>query len=252
MNTAENRALWNERARLGVTAGTQDLIAKQLEQRALLKEVLYVNPSTVLEVGCGKGETARLIWDSVTWVDGLSLTAIDNCEAMLGRSGAWNTEGPEYRCCEIDAVDDEFDAIYTQRMLINLPDWDTQKAMLQKMADRLRPGGRLILCECSITGWGELNIRRMNAGLRVYAPPDHVHYLVDRRMQYEAPSSLRFVKCWGFSHLYYLLSRVANAKIAAWHGQEPAYDAWMNKLALYLPMLDGTCAQAKIWVYERV
>lgn len=243
MNTIENRTLWNERATLEATAGTQDLCLKRLEQRALLKVI--DGRGSILEVGCGLGETAGLVAEQTRRY----VLAVDNSPAMIER--AYRHPGVALRCCDVDELTGTFGTIYTQRMLINLPSTGAQLAMLGDLARVLGPGGRLVCCESSVVGLFALNQRRTQHGLPTIEPPPHTHYLKDWVIERMTPPGLRFVRRWDFSHTYYVLSRIVNAKLAQWQGREPRYDHWLNRLAIRLPMINGPCAQTKIWIWEK-
>ena len=52
------------------------------------------------------------------------------------------------------------------------------------------------------------------------------------------------------SSTYAFLSRVVNAWLAKKEGEEPSYDAPVNKLALELPAFGGI-GQTKIWVWRK-
>jgi len=240
MNTAANRALWNERASLGPTAGTQDLILKELEQRVLLEALAPWTPtSRILEVGCGLGETAQLVGTRFDHV-----LAIDNSPEMIARTP--KSPHVTYRRAEVSDIDDAFHVIYTQRMVINLPNWEAQRALFTMLQSRLRRGGRLLICESSHDGLANLNRIRVSIGLPEITPPPHTTYLHDHLM-HEAGFLVRR----DFSSNYYFLSRVMNAKLAHDLGKEPLYDSPLNLFALHVPMDDGPYAQTKLWIYEQ-
>ena len=53
-----------------------------------------------------------------------------------------------------------------------------------------------------------------------------------------------------YSGVYYFLSRVVNAALAARAGKEPQYDSPVNKLALKLPGI-GIRGQGRIWLWRK-
>src|SRR5262249_15074769 len=128
-------AFWNSRAGLGLAAGTQDLIAKQLEIEAIASHVR--DGMRVLDAGCGNGVTAMELARRFD----VQVTGIDYAEQMI----AVATElaaGQELRGAVRFAVGDvqdlssfapEFDLVYTERVLINLPDWPTQRQAIRNI-----------------------------------------------------------------------------------------------------------------------
>lgn len=241
------REHWNQRAQLGQTAGTQDLIAKELEHKALLDAARTMKPHTILEVGCGRGELARLI---VAHLSGVDYLAVDNSPAMIGAAKAQPRNGRlRYACRGVeDLPKGYFDCVITERMLINLPTWEAQKAAIDAIAERLHPGGYYLMCENSQDGLNVINFSRGEIGLPPIAAPWHNRYLLDAELS--GVTSLTLVDCQRFSSTYYFLSRVVNAALAQQAGQEPTYDAPVNRLALRLPAY-GPYAQNRLWIWRK-
>ena len=52
------------------------------------------------------------------------------------------------------------------------------------------------------------------------------------------------------SSSYYFVSRVINAWLAKENGEEPQYDAVVNRLGLELPEL-GDLGQTKLWIFVK-
>lgn len=238
---------WNQRATLGATAGTQDLIAKELEQRAILRALATLQPRTVLEVGCGRGELARRIAARFPEV---TVLAVDSAEAMI--AGAREIHAPANLAFDVlDARDlahdpRRFDAIVTERMLINLLTWREQRSVLHLLAGRLTAGGHIVLCENSASGLAAVNATRGRWGLDPIQEPWHNRYLSDAMRVW----GLRLVRRVDFSSTYYFLSRVLNAWWAKRRGRQPAYDAWINRQALWLPSV-GPWSQGRLWIWEK-
>jgi SAM-dependent methyltransferase len=254
VNTAENKAFWDERAKLGEIAGTQDLILKQLEQRAILGAIPSFEgfAGKILEVGCGLGETARfLAARREVYVD-----AIDSSGQMIASASF----SPWVDFSVGDVMDPpriKYHAVYSQRCLINLPSWEAQKQAIDAIADRVLPGGRFLMCEHSQDGLDAINEARAQVNefrdvmLKPIEPPWHNRYFQEAELA--TVTSLRLVQCIPFSATYYFLSRVLNAKLSADTGREPAYDAPINRLALTLPAycVDPRFAQARLWIWEK-
>lgn len=252
------RDLWNQRAALGETAGTQDLILKELEQRAILREVQKRQPRTILEVGCGTGELSRLIVRECPSVK--TYVAVDYAEAMIqaARDVYWALDQrfewngwitylrADYTGLPTGSAQKPFDMVITERMVINVPA-DDQERCVDYLLERVADGGTLLLCEHSYDGLMELNHVRAAWGLPFIDPPWHNDYL-HRHFLYGST----VVPIAG---AYYVLSRLVNAKIAQLRGHLPRYDSWVNRLALRCPeWLNRWCgkwSQARLWILEK-
>ena len=98
---------------------------------AFVEQHLPPRPARVLEIGCGRGELARALADR-----GFDVVAIDPAAP----------EGAIYRRVSLGEFADPepFDAVVAIRSLHHIPDLD---GAVSKMAELLRPGGRLIVHE---------------------------------------------------------------------------------------------------------
>ena len=134
--TEKIRDYWNNRALLGRKAGTDDLIAKMLEINAILK---YVQDGlTVLDAGCGNGVTAIQVAKKYK----VSITAFDFSEKMIDEAKKrlekenliGNISFLKGDLLDLPPFPHSFDLIYTERALINLPDWQTQQKVIKNKA----------------------------------------------------------------------------------------------------------------------
>jgi ubiquinone/menaquinone biosynthesis C-methylase UbiE len=247
------REYWNSRAVLGQTAGTQDLIMKELELRTIAE---FVKPGMkILDAGCGNGvtaiELARRFRVDVTGVD-YAVEMVKAAEQAAARAPLLGTiQFREGDVTDIRSLAGDFDLVYTERVIINLPDWETQKKTITGLAGLPRPGGLYVMLENSHDGLEEINALRQRVGLKPVVAPWHNRYLKDSELRdFRIPGATP-EKVLYFSSTYYFLSRVINAALAAREGKEPAYDSPVNQLALQLPAI-GEMGQSRAWVWKRV
>jgi len=249
MGTEALRAFWDERAEtLGEEAGTRDRIAKALEIEAI-RSFITLDIDTVLDFGCGTGETAvALARDFQVRVIGYDISPKmieiaqerlraepkleGTVEFVTGLGSGWLLSLPP-----------RIDLAYTERMLQNLPSWEEQARTIAWLA-KVAP--RILLCENSQDGLDNLNALRRAVGLEAIEPPAHNLYLRDEDMASVLPGHR--LEITYYSDLYYFLSRVVNAAIAA--PAEPLYDAPVNQLARRLPRSEfGRVGQGRIWYF---
>ena len=243
-----NKDFWNDRAKLGETAGTKDLIAKQLEIEAIAKYV--IDGMRILEIGCGNGITAIELARRYD----VKITAFDFAPKMIKTAKALlkgicfvdqELKGRvEFYVGDLSKLpDSKFDLIYTERVLINLPDWPTQKQAIINIIELLCEDGLFVMCENSQDGLDEINLFRSKLDLPEIKQPWHDRYFHDDDL--ETIPNLAGIDC--YSSTYYFLSRVVNAYLAE---GEPSYDAPINQLALKLPPI-GEFGQGKIWLFRK-
>ena len=252
MQTRDALSFWNSRANLGKAAGSNDLIAKQLEIEAILS---YVRPGMrILDFGCGNGvtavELARRFSVDVVGVDYSS----EMVSAAKKLSESTNTIGTlSFRvgdAATLSSMETGFDLIYTERMIINLKSWEEQRAAIEALLGKLNEGGHYVMFENSEDGLNSINELRACLDLKPISPPWHNRYLREAEVTSISASNIRLVKVKHYSSTYYLLSRVLNAALAEIENRQPEYDAPINKLALKLPPL-GAWGQGKIWLWKR-
>ena len=149
------QAYWNSRAGLGQWAGSRDVPAKQLEIEAIASHAR--DGQRILDVGCGNGvtaiELARRFAADVTGVDYASEMVTMATKLAAGqdlRGKARFLIGDVTSLAATPAG--PYDLIYTERTLINLADWKTQKAAIETITSRLADGGVYAMCENSQDG----------------------------------------------------------------------------------------------------
>jgi len=241
----ENLEHWDKRAELGESSGSDDMIAKQLETRAIFK---YIKDGmSVLEFGCGNGETAIEMAGKFD----VKIRAFDYSVKMLIPAFEL-TDGADNICFKYEDImdehefDEKFDLVYTQRCLINLPDWEAQKKAIKYLTSLLKPGGIYVMCENSLDGLYNINKLRGMLGLTGIHSPWHNLYFNDYALLNLEIPVVRLQHIDSFSSTYYFLSRVVNAGVS----DNPDYNSPINKLALKLPAT-GNTAQGKIWVWRK-
>lgn len=246
------RAFWNGRAGLGMWAGTRDVNLKQLEMDAISS---YVRDGMrILEVGCGNGITAITVAKRFK----VDITGIDYAEEMI--TSAKQILGDQKTAGKIgfkvgDALDlfgisEKFDLIYTERVIINIKDWETQRKAILEICGLLKPGGAFIMCESSQDGLDSLNKLRLLAGLPEIVPPWHNRYMRQDEILSIRQPGLALEATRDFTSTYYFVSRIVNAWQSAQEGKEPDYDAPVNHLSLKMPPM-GDVGQGRIWVWRK-
>jgi ubiquinone/menaquinone biosynthesis C-methylase UbiE len=245
------RDFWNSRAGLGQWAGSRDVMAKELEMEAIAS---YLRDGMrVLDLGCGNGITAIEMCRRFD----VRLTGMDYAEEMVAAArqladGAGIKGRLDFQVGDVRKLEatDRFDVIYTERVLINLPDWPAQHDALRGICGLLAPGGAFVMCENSQDGLDRLNGLRTRVGLPKIEPPWHNRYLRDAELEQVALPGVKLEAINDYSSTYYFLSRVVNAALAQQQGREPEYEAPVNQLARALPSV-GNFGQGRIWLWRK-
>ena len=248
------RAFWNEQAEThctGLAATTPDPLLKKLEIDAL-RRALDPDLDT-LEVGCGNGYN---ILELLKTFRG-QLVGVDYASAMVGaakKALASFDAGDRVEFYVADVLEDleflgKFPQIFTDRCLINLPSLDLQIQALKNLENLLLPGGRLALIECTQQSQERLNDLRGKVGLEPIPYHWHNLYLDEDEFLIRIPETLKHVGTDQFSSLYYVISRVFNAKLTP-KGQEPDYLAEINQIAWELPSF-GDYGPHKLFLFEK-
>ncbi|HLC41156.1 MAG TPA: class I SAM-dependent methyltransferase [Methylomirabilota bacterium] len=228
-------------------AGMTELPAEEVTHRDVWQRWLEIETirqfvratDRALDVGCGNGFTTNRIAQSVREIVG-----VDYSEEMIRRAVTENDRNGAERhskvtfkvrdVLELDPADlGLFDAVISERCLINLGSWADQKRAIAKIASVLKPGGRFIFLEGSKQGRQQLNAFRSRAGL---AAMPRVWHNID----FDEPATLAYLRR-SFSldqrvhfGLYDFVSRVAHPLIIA--PDRPQYDSRINEVAAKLAL----------------
>lgn len=248
------REFWNSQARehqTDLAATTPDPLAKDLEIAALVR---HLDPGRdTLEVGCGNGvNILRLLAHLRGRVVG-----VDYSEGMIEAAQKALDGHPKAGRVRFAVADilrnleslGTFPQIFTARCLINLPSLELQVKAVESLSGVLEPGGRLVLIESVKQGQERLNDLREIVGLQRI--PNHWHnlYLDEPEFLARIPRGLRHVATDNFASLYFVISRVFNAKLTP-EGEEPDYLAEINRIAARLPSF-GDCGPLKLFLFEK-
>ena len=247
---AKKREFWDERAAKASHPGTDDFILKRLEVDLILR---VIGPgSSVLDVGCGDGETLVALAEQ----RGCTGVGVDFAEQMVAaanaRAGASTAAGRlRFQRGELPSLPADlgrFDYVLTERCLINVTA-DQQRAAFDALIEHVRPGGQYLMIESFRQGLDRSNALRAALGLDPIAPPWHNAFLDEDA-----------VATWGgravlkqrlpFTSTYHFLSRVIYARLATDRGEQMRYDSDINLLSLRLPPF-GDCGPVQLWTWER-
>ena len=251
-----NAEFWEARALLGPVAGTRDLIAKQLEVEFLSGYI--ADGMRVLDAGCGNGiaavELARRAECEVVGFD-RSPAMVAAAQQLLADAAVRIASTVTFRIGDVlDPPRDLglFDLVFTERTLINLADWPTQRRAIGALGAHLKPGGLYVMVENSQDALDRLNSVRVRVGLAAIVSPPHNRYLREDEVATLRLPGLSLTGVRYFTSTYYFLSRVVNAALAAERDEEPAYDSPINRLALRLPGdLVPNLGQGVAWLWKR-
>ena len=243
---------WEHQAlkhRTDLQAVMPDVLLKELELRALRGAL---DPALdTLEAGCGNGVNLVPLSQDFTG----KLTGFDYSDSMI--SAAKEAASQAGRAIEFhtaNVLDDlgflgTFPQVFTVRCLINLPSLDMQLRAVENLAGCVKAGGRMALLECTQEGLANINAVRKCVDLPAIDNHWHNLYIDEPAFLARVPRSLRHVDTVAFSSLYYLISRVFNAKLTP-PGQSPDYLAEINKIAMQLPSV-GNFGPHKLFVFEK-
>jgi ubiquinone/menaquinone biosynthesis C-methylase UbiE len=206
------------------------------------------NKGTVLDVGCGNGySTLRfakvLPFAKFIGVD-YSELMIEHARAAQAQSGLTNVEfhvGNVLSLADLPVLQGgegaKFDCIVSERCLINLSSWDEQQHALLQMKAVLSLTGTIILTENTQEGMTRLNELRASIALPPIAVRWHNFYLPQTKLEKFLQQHFLVEAVKNIGNLYYIISRVVYAKLAALEGKEPSYDHPINEIAARLPSL---------------
>jgi SAM-dependent methyltransferase len=265
---AEKQAIlkktFDQRNAADIYATSRDTCLRELEIESLRRS-LHTR-GAILDLGCGNGYTLialaqGLPASKMTGVD-FAPNLIEGARAIRQQwAGRLRCE-PEFVCDDAiayiqKAAEQSWDAVITERFLLNLPSLRSQHEVIRAVYRALRPGGMLLMCEGSEDGYQGLNQLREKLGLAA-GPRNRGENVSARRFrdgeveQFATKEvGFRLTAKLGFS-TYFLVSRVLHPLLV--HPQEPRFDAKVNEFAMkiqqHTAFTPGYGANV-LWVFEK-
>lgn len=211
---------------------TVSIIDANLHELEIAAVLRYLEPTDRLaDVGCGNGVATIRYAQRVRECVGLERSAYlrEQARRHAEAAGVSNLAVRGFDVLGSEPMAGEFDAIVSQRMLINLASWDEQMQAIRALHRMLKIGGRLILIENTNDAFKAMNDLRVELG----RPPVPQHWH-NRFFDYD--EFISFVR-GGFQQihfqdfgLYYLLTRVYTQLFASFEGfgvnakKDPIFD----------------------------
>ena len=235
-----------------------------VEIRRILGVLNIMEPETILDIGCGNGfatlEIAKAHPTAI--VIGIDLSEKMIEEAKKASKGVNNVSfftGDVLSISRHQALQQlRFDAVISTRCLINLANWEEQKLAILQMRKLLEPDGSLVLVENITDGLRKLNSLRERVDLPPIEQRWHNFYLPEKEfgdfIQENTGKLFNPVLSENIGNLYYLISRVIYAKMAALEGKEPEYGHIINELASKMPNMGDhyACSPNYLIILENI
>jgi ubiquinone/menaquinone biosynthesis C-methylase UbiE len=146
----------------------QDIFTKDAEIKDIVNVIDYFTYKkyckNILEVGCGNGYTADILYNSLD----INYNGIDFCEDLVNLSKERNIDNYIFSLgdvCNLNFENNTFDLVFSERCLINLDSWDKQQKGLSEIYRVLKKGGIYIMIEGFTDGLNNLNEARRVVGL---------------------------------------------------------------------------------------
>jgi len=160
-----------------ITPTSRDPYLGMLEEKYIL-EFLPEN-CNAMEIGCGDGSHTLAYANKVKKLLGVDIadSLLDVAKTRMANTKFKNTDFICSSVLDFDQIlkEEKFDCVISQRCLINLPDWDTQKRAIEKIADKIKSGGLLLFSEGFIDELEELNKARNAVGLESISVAQYNH-----------------------------------------------------------------------------
>jgi SAM-dependent methyltransferase len=155
-----------------------DATTRELEIAAILSclDAVFAKQTPdgdILEIGCGNGHLLALLRARYP---NAALVGADYSPDMVELAASRGIERCEVRREDVRALssdDARFDAVVSERCLVNLLDTEAQGAAIGELHRVLRPGGHVVFIEAFTDGLQNLNIARNELGLPPNTAPYH-------------------------------------------------------------------------------
>jgi ubiquinone/menaquinone biosynthesis C-methylase UbiE len=231
----------------------KDWRIRELEIQALAN---YISENDrVLDVGCGNGfATIQLAIRKGCNITGLDYSQgmIDNAHAFLKNNYADLEDKVQFVVGDVTqlaaSIDRKFDVILTERCLINLADWNSQKDGIESIAENLQSSGLFLMLEGSKQGLEKLNQVRTSMGLTEIKSAWHNQFIDEELLLDYTERKFDLVTIENFCSTYMLISRALHPKLV--EPDEPTYGAKVNDIALMMPNM-GDYGYLKLFVFRK-
>ena len=243
------REFWDSQAAIEEGEATcPDFHFRSVEIREIMRHLR--GGERVLDIGCGNGYSTRKF---AATFPGSKFVGADYSATMISRAqSAENPLNVSFLVHDVlKPVVGSFDAIVSERCLINLAGWKEQKRAICNLYDALRPGGRLIMVENTLDGLARLNGLRKRFGLSEIKVRWHNQYFDVRTLRNFLAERFAAVDDCNIGNIYHIVSKVIHAAVAKQEGREPRYDDVLNELAAQLPVIDGPYSPTHLWAARR-
>jgi SAM-dependent methyltransferase len=252
LSQKEVRAHWEREAArhgAGLRATTKTSTAKRLEvdalARALRRHGLGARAElSLLEVGCGNGHNLRALAEMFP---NARLDGVDYVPGMIAAAEEWRAASPHagrialhvgdvLALEQLPALAPHYDAVLTDRCLINLGSTERQRQALLALAERIEPGGWLFAIENSRRSFELQNDCRERVGLARRTPAGFNHFIEEEQLFPAVAHALELVDAEDFISLHdlalYVLGPAASGGTIDYDG--PLVEA-ATQLLLSLP-----------------
>lgn len=214
----------------------QDKVVRERETTFIINQTLTslrsmgIAPeqARILDVGCGNGHLLAALWEHLA---GATLHGIEFVPELVELANSRNLPGMKVEAGDMRQAFPEasYDIIITERSVVNLLEWDWQKAAFTHIADALKPGGHYIMVESFQEPWQEMNRARSECGLTEVPISAHNRYLKYPCLDTLGDLGLRKLKGVEDTHAlssHFFLSRVFQHLFTEQSGRPASERVW--------------------------
>lgn len=234
-------------------ATSPDMTDRELEIENIAKYIK--NNTKVLDIGCGNGySTIKFAKKKDIEIMGIDYSdeMIEQANIALDKLDNNLKKIINFQVGDILRMDlgEKFDTVITCRCLINLVNFNEQKRAIKNILRVLKKDGLYIMCENTLDGLNKINSMRKLVGLNKISMRWHNQYFNEKLLLNFLKKYFQILAIDNFDSLYYIASRVFNAKLTP-EGREPDYLAEINKIAAKLPSV-GDYGPTKIFLLKKL
>ncbi len=252
------REFWDEQARKygeDYLATVPDKIIRELEIENISK---YLDSEKfILDIGCGNGFSTIIFAENFNSL----FYGVDYSKEMIkwaNKSLKKKNEDIKKRVSftlgdvlELPFPQGKFDIVISERCLINLVSIESQLKAIENIWKVLKKNGKYIMCEDTQEGLKKINELRKKVDLYEITMRWHNLYLSEENIFNNITDKFSIEIVDNFGSLYYIASRIFNAKLAELENKEPDYLHPINIIAGKLPST-GDYSPVKIFVLKKI